>query len=361
MKKREISPSVTRQLQILSDHYDIDEERKIITVVFFFEDISEVLNPHLAENKLPQFNHEFVEEINDILDTFPLGYKADIKINADNLRGYKPEDLLTSLRHSLELYRYVSKREGAKNFVLAMIMMGIGIFALFMMVLSEQHQWFEDETIRTLVTEIIDIIAWVFVWEAVTMIMLNPSEYRSISVKLITKINTISVTSLRKHAEITAADMLDHYVDDKSYVKAGNSCLLIGGVALAALAIPNAIRSMINAYHGEYGTGTDLAFAMSLAVIFALLCLASGIIAIMSYLTGKRRYYITARILIPLTLAFNIAIVVSLAYWIARGAYSYPIIITRCFELVLSLLCGIGLILKRRSKSHATNNENPLS
>lgn len=350
MKKETLTASTVRQLEILSDFYDVDYENKIITIVLYYEDIGDALNINLNENKLPQFKAEILQNISSVIDTFPFGFKANIKINCDNLRGYKPDGLLKSLRHSLELFHYTSKHEKNRSFLLAMTMFAVGIFALFMMIIFNNNEWTSEPDMRELVSSIVEIIAWVFIWEAVSLIALTPNEYHNLDINLVNKINEISIRSIKKYAKITAQEIMEHYVEDSRKYKVGTTLFLISGVAFASLTIPVYITTIIDIAKGNYGKGGMLALAVIAITIYSIIQFSAGIVSLLSFTRKKKRFAQTIRFASFVMIVVN---ALMLAYAISiKIQNNLPIktIIPFVFTFAFAINYLIGYLLSKKKQ-----------
>ncbi len=348
MKNKEIAPSVLRQLDLLSNYYEIDKDKKIITISLHYDDINEIINTDYVNNKLPCFKDELLQKISEIIDSFPHGYKVDTVLDITNLRGYKLKDVMQALEDSLEVFHYTSHRAKSKSFLLAMILMGVGIISLFLMVLFNNHVEIEEPGFKDMISEIIDIIAWVFIWESVTLIALEPNQYNAVSLKLITRLNLITITSKKNKVSVNAHELITNFVQYNAKHKAGDTLLLVSGIALMSIALPAYIRNIINIAKGYsgYGTGTMFILNVIFLTLYTLASITFGVISVISYISQKKKYLRICNVLVPFLLLLGLVFVIGVSIVISKGTINYIEIIPFAFSSALTILAFIGWIFK---------------
>ena len=170
MKEKSIKSN--RQIELLKKHYDIDETNKIAKINLRYEKATDVLVEDLGKNEHPQFEWDVIERVNNVIDTLPYGYRVDIEFSIEDFQEYTPKTIVESFNDELELNSFGVRKSRTKTWLVVSILVITGIVLLIFMFLGSSLGWFGSGTKEDIIVEIIDIAAWVFILEAVSMIFL---------------------------------------------------------------------------------------------------------------------------------------------------------------------------------------------
>ena len=279
MKNKNLTPlseKKKRQLAILEKYHEVDYENRTIDLELQYEKISDILENDISTKKYPKFKREVLERASEVIDTFPIDFKVNLKLKIDDLEGYKIDEVMDSFKDSLEMFHYATYKEKNKKWILAAIFTIVSVFLLFFKIFAGKNNMISEDGV---VYEVLDIIAWVFLWEAVTVIFLSPGELREISMKLSRRL--VSISFLNKDdqiiSSITHADLTHDWVDEGKKESAGRLILLIAGaacVATGAVNIVSGVQGIFDVVGGAASGTNGLALSISEIVVTFVLAIA---------------------------------------------------------------------------------------
>lgn len=100
-------------------------------------------------------------------------YKIELNLKVDDYEGYDPHKVIEAFNDTLELNQYKARKNRTHKELSSSILILSGILLLFLMAIGKNYSWFGEGVKEEIITEVIDIAAWVFIWEAVTLIFLQ--------------------------------------------------------------------------------------------------------------------------------------------------------------------------------------------
>ncbi len=260
----------SRQLQLLDKYYPVNFQTKEVTFQLSYDTTSDLLMPHIKPDlNYPIIHHDLIEEMGKFLKMIPPDYRAIFEFRIKDYQSYDPNILMNALNDSMELNHYSGFKEKHRNFFLAIVMTIIGVLILLLMGVGEVNNWF-DGNYRDLVIELIDIFGNVFIWEAVYLVFLQPSEKVELDIRIRNKISKITFFDSQDNVicEEKKADMLKKWENETIFKKIGYRLLLITGSAMIAT-----------------GFGSLLVYIPALVTVDA--DMVSKIIILISYLVGS--------------------------------------------------------------------------
>ena len=328
-KIKKEDPRFTRQLDLLEKYFNVDRQNKIIEMEFKYDKASDVLDSELSTLKKPLFKKEILETISEYLNMLPTGYKADVDIVLDDLEGYNPEDITDSLNDYLELNSYQIFREGKKKWLIASLLVFSGLILLVLKINLANLNLVSDYG-KSIFEEVVDIIAWVFIWEAVTVLFLSPSDLLIYGIGLLKKVNVIKIGTIdNKHIQ-AKEDILDKWQYDSKSFKFARILWLTSSVFLMALATSSIISSLV------FFTSNEVNLITALFVIPDVLIFLFGLSGILSYV-GKNRLNVVMKVFGVILALLGIIIVIYAIYSSeSQMIFTYSLI--TIFSLVLVLL-----------------------
>ena len=324
--KNKIDPRFTRQLDLLEKYFVVDRENKIIEMQFKYDKASDVLDDEISCINKPLFKTEVLSTISEYLNMLPTGYKADVSILFDDLEGHNPEEISNSLNDFLELNSYQIVREGKKKWLIAALLVFFGVVLIMIKINLSSLDFFSSFG-KALSEEVVDIVGWVFIWEAATVLFLSPSELLIYGIGLLKRINIIKIgTNDNNHIQ-TKEDIIERWQYDSKRYKFIRSLWLISSVFLMALgtsSILQTIRGGSNDYPG---------WIIVIQLITDTATFLLGLSGILSYI-GKSRLNIIMKVFGGLL--FLVSLLVATLLIIAGGiTLSFTYILTTLFALVL--------------------------
>ena len=182
-----------RQLLLLKKYYQVDEENKIITINVHYDKASDFLNTSIGNNNNPIIRDEALENVNNIIQSIPVVYKVRINFDIKDYENYNPKNIIQSFNDTLELNQYTSRRLRQRKNLIAATLILVGVILLCFMVIGKNKIWFGEGIKAEVIAETINIAAWVFVWEAVSMLFLEKSEQKIFALRIRTRVSEIAM------------------------------------------------------------------------------------------------------------------------------------------------------------------------
>ena len=238
--KNELPERIKRQIEILSKYYDIDLEKRVITLELCYEKVTEMFDDAVVTTKHFKFKNEILQRISQIMDTFPLEFKINLQFKIDDYEGYDKKEIIESFKDSLEMFHYRIHRVKSSRLLEAVILALVSMAILFSRIFLLNNQIIAE---NYLVSEMLDITAWVFLWQAVTILFLTPDEYREISFKIITRLNLVSLYEKDQLVEqISQDDIQRHWVQVTKLERTSRRIMILSG----AFALATGVMSTVN-------------------------------------------------------------------------------------------------------------------
>lgn len=332
-----------RQLELIKKYYDVDIENKIINITLHYDKASDILDITAANKKSPLFLHEPLEKINNLISNAPFGYKLAINFEIDDYEGYDPKNIISSFNDTLELSQYAARKHRQFKQLLSATLVLIGVLLLFFMVVSKNLMWFGNGIKAEIINEVINITAWVFVWEAVTLLFLEHSEEVKFALKIrrgVFQIAMYKTGDEQPLAKEKALDVFGKWENEGNLKRAGKYFLLISSMALIFMAFYNSFTFMSNLKNMQNNHIGMFAF-ITISISITSICAGIGGLAI--YVGKKNSRF--SRLAKIFSLLFLIFIICILAVSIALG--NMEIIISISTTLLIDVCYCIGVYIER--------------
>ena len=281
-----------KQIDLLKKQFPYDEETHTFTVNLHYKDVSSIIDEDISSHDYPSISWPTLERLNEISEDIPAGESISVRYCIDDYEGYEATKLVESFNDAFAKNRFLSQLDKKKKGLIAVFLVLFGLFLLFMMVLGKSHGWFGDESSvgYSLAGEVIDISAWVFIWEAVTLVFLSPSEYRSLNMKILLTVSSISFYD-GKGEKVLSGEQIgeDLKTIGKKYNirQKGKGALLIAGAAYIAVglySIYKLVNGLVTLSSSGNVTTADLAVQGIVGALEAGSSIFAGIAGILCYL-----------------------------------------------------------------------------
>ena len=287
-KEKKIDIRFSHQLDLLEKYFEVDRENKIIEIKFKYDKPTDALDEEISSTKKPLFKKEVLETISEYLNMLPTGYKANIDILFDDMEGYNPEEITESLNDYLELNSYQIFRESKKKWLIASLLIFFGIMILVLKINLGMLSLLSDYA-KSIFEEVVDIAAWVFIWEAVTVLFLSPSDLLIYGIGLLKKINVIKLGTENNYHTQTKEEIIEKWQYDSKTSKVCRVLWLASSVFLMALATSDLISTLI-LYMGIGLSGIFFVTLVANSLTFLL-----GLSGLLSYV-GKNKLNLIMKI-----------------------------------------------------------------
>lgn len=357
-KPRQKTHNASRQLELLRHYFPVDDEKRTITFPLSYDSVWDVLADDVSTPEHPFVQDDIPERMGQLIREVPFDYKANFHFEIVDYDGYQPEAILNALNDAIELNHYHSNRDYRKKLFTAVALMIVGIITLFLMIVGTFHGWYGEGQTQEIITEVIDIFAWVFVWESVSMLFLDPSQTRVLDVVLKTRVDEIGFYDAKDHKTCYVSQkqsqVRENWENESRAQRAGMNFLLISGGALMAIAVTSLV-SMILHVVGPQTDATGNTFywnpgQMTLWIFFAVISSAvyflAGLSAISVYM-GRG----PLQKAIPVFAIFALITVISnLVSMITQGHYSLTWSSGIAFAALLFYVIGYFLLHHSKRK-----------
>ncbi len=286
-----------KEIELYKKYYEVDEENRIIKMVFRFDSVDEIIEKETSTPERPQIRDDVLEKISKKIRSVPETYRSDVVLEIKDYGEYKNKDLMAAIKDSIAFAHYHSDKDVRRNCVIASLFTLIGlVILLFAAFLSSDSFAWIDSTNGAIIKEILDIAAWVFIWEAVSILFISPNPEKIIERSLRLMMNSLTLTNHDGSDSITedSSYFLDSYPLKKGQMKkTGRYLLLISGFLMIATGITSVfflfstlIPEFKNVFNGGQSTmiegqnytQTQAIVILVLAVIASIFILAFRII-----------------------------------------------------------------------------------
>ena len=319
MKKKKTPPSLSpsRRIELLSHYYRIDQEKRVVYVELRFQKATDLLEEDCGIKENPMFSSSILEKIGSIYEQIPADYFAEIEFEIEDYEGYEPASLLEKFNEALELNNYQRQKSKRKKWLQAVLLTLAGIAVLAFMGVASVHHWFGEagSESEALWIEVFDIAGWVFVWEAVTVLFLEPNPLGVLGLRILSRtsgIRFLNKGSKEVLAEENGRGIVAKWEGESALEKSSKIALLLSSTAFLAIGVGSFFSSILYVLSSSWEAwkiGLFLGFSL-FSSVFDILAGASGI---QRYLgRGKLR---------KLSLPFAIVIFLQLSAYIFLSLY----------------------------------------
>ncbi len=287
-KKRKITKKVQRQLDLLSKYYDIDDENEIIKIELQYEKASDLFETDVVTKGTPKFKTEILARISELLESIPQTYKVDFSIKVDDYEGMKVDNVVESFKDQLEMFNFQIYKVKSGRFLSAVILTLVSVAILFVRRFLLNQGAIDDSV---LLTEMLLIVGWVFLWEGVSILFLRSDDYRDVSFRIIDNLNSFGLYDKNNKciSEIKAEEIKKNWVKVSRKEKNARRLLLIAGAASFAIGVITIFNIIPEFFTANEDALTFLLSAIS-QIVVGLIGIIGGIGAYSLYCeSGKFR------------------------------------------------------------------------
>ena len=333
-----------RQIELLKKYYEIDEVNKVIEIKLNYAKASDLLTNGSFHDELYEFKYEVLEHIYDLINRVPFGYKINLKFNVSDYEDCDPTKLLESFNDAIEIRHYFSLNEGKRKYIKVALLLIAGIVALVLKIIGDNSWWNIDIASSQLISEIVDIIGWVFIWEAVSIMFLSPSKERSFILKFRSEIKTVSF--LNGDNVLTSEEcesVFKEWAMENKIKKISHNTFLISGSAFIGIGIISSIWGLTSCFNNDQYSLMIIILDVVLTLLLSVALLFAGFGAISRYLGyGPFQKFANYFVLISLLIAVCNIILSLLKIDIA---INWKMFTYGTASLFFCLLYGIGYVL----------------
>lgn len=335
-----------RQIELLKQRYDVDEENKIISISLRYDKVSDIVMTNVGKKEYPQFDPSVFENIENLFDDFPMNYQAEIKFDIADYEGFEPNKIMTSFNDSLELTQYSARRHRKNKWLIATIMTLVGVVFLFLLAMGQINGWFGEGVNEEVITEIIDIIGCVFIWESIYYLFMEPTQQATLALKMRQK---IAYVSFYKNEELlereSEKEIFENWHEEGKFKGIARGLLLCSSAAFIAIAFFT-LCTVISAI-SDIGAFTPLGITafIVLALFSIIFDLFAGIGGLSKYI-GKNNWL--AKSVGPFAIAMTVLMIANIV--IASITNTWTGLAPSISSLVINLFYVAGYFIEKYLK-----------
>ncbi len=367
-----------KELDLYKKYYEIDEDNKLFKFVIHYDSASEIVDKKLTSSKdKPIIKYDVLSDISSLIRSLPETYRADVKLDIKDLEGYSNQVLMEAIKDSIEFSHYRSDKQVKKNWVIASVFTLVGLIILLVAAFlgSLAIEWVSS-TNGAVFKEILDIAAWVFIWEAVSILFISPTEESLVENSLRLRLHSLTISTLKNGGDSEFEEdasylLTEHRFDLKKVKKNGKYLLLISGFLMIASGIATAFfffsglkpifDSIISGgsagnteINGQTYSNGSLILALTITIIVQLLILAIrvlGGIAAVSKFTGKGKLQkYVGPYAIGMLIFYTIFFVVASIGGSSLGTTFLGAFLSSIFSIILNVTYLAGYFMDRLGK-----------
>lgn len=284
-----------RKNELINKYYDMDEEGKVLYLYYDFNHVSELYDNYSPKEKNNLFSSAVTEKISNSIDNIPLNYKVKIVFEVDAITKDEAKKLVESFNDSIELSLYFARGVKQKRQLSAALLILVGITLIFILTVLKSTGVLENELQKDVGTEVVDIVAWVFIWEATTLLFLErPKEYKySFQMKnRVSEIEVIEKTSQEQLIKEESKSIFKDLINETKIKRFAKVSLLGSSIGFIFLVFYNSYSFIADL--NNYLKGDEISAKNVITIIIAYLIvvtvnLLAGISGVHKYLDKKTK------------------------------------------------------------------------
>ena len=190
LKEKEIKKY---SIELLKKHYIVDEENKVVTIKLQYDNATDLLDDSIGETV--SLNDEIFNKMLSLIEKIPNEYSCHFKFVLNDFNGYDVKEL-TDLFEDYFASHYIATQRNLKfKKISSLLLLLSGLLFLILAISSLSFKWFNNENLRTIINETLDIVAWVFIWEAATIFYIDSFALKAKQKMIKRRIKSISIVS----------------------------------------------------------------------------------------------------------------------------------------------------------------------
>lgn len=193
------------QERLLDYYYDVEEENKTVKATICYSKAEDIIDPHYQKSL--KLNEEIMEEMKTVIKGVSEKYSLVFSIKISDMQGYSTKDFTEAFQKKVNLSYYSLLLSYKRKKKLAFALTTIGVLFLFLNIVLQILKPFND-TSSSILFEIIDIIATVFIWEAASIYFVEGYETRWNLKALSKRILKVEFQSEKKSSELETKDLI---------------------------------------------------------------------------------------------------------------------------------------------------------
>jgi hypothetical protein len=206
-----------QQNDILNKYFVLDDKTGTATIEFHYTHLEDMLDQTIGNGKARFFSSEFKDKLSGIVAMIPNVYKIKLAFVIKDYDGYTIEEANHIFADNLDIQffnsRVILRRKRNVSFILL-------LFGLFFLIANILLSFYfknlnMNEMTQSIISEVLDIAAWVFIWEAVTIYFIDRSEVKVKTEAFRLRIKEITFESPEEYHPVSIASSNEPEEKDK--------------------------------------------------------------------------------------------------------------------------------------------------
>ena len=347
----------SRQYEILSKYYDINENTGVICLNLHYDSAIELFDNVKYHSKSSFFSPEIMAYVSDSMEKFPDFYDVELNITIEDYDEYTPKEIIDSFHDNVEITHYRKASSFKNKWIIVALLLSAGVALLTVVGIGSHIQFWSKSKGYAVLQEVVDISGWVFIWQGVTVAFLSPID-NSINTRLI-KRNLLRINLIDSNGKVIYKDKtrerLNNWVSENKFLKINKLVMLIISIIIMMLATYELVDDTYEFYEIIRIANLEIQSIAVILVLFVvtiltdILLLFQGFAGISIY-SGKNRFVILTGVisfLIFVTEIAEISLAVSLGNTLDFGTISNALISLLFF---ISYIVYVIYFINRRRK-----------
>jgi len=356
--KKELNSSEKRQYEIASKYYDVDLENNIVTVPFHFEKITDVIDEKRSTKEKPIFSFSLLESIQDLKREIPHKAKINIEVSVDDYEGYDKKVLENGIKDALEMSSHSLRFVEGRTWLKSLFILLTGIILLVILNILRRANVIDPEGVGSIFDYVFDTAACVFIWEAISLIFLYPSE-QAVTVKSVfASLNSVSFKNSDNELmfEITNQELQSLIYSETKARRKGRFCCLISSslyISVGLIVLIELLFALKEIFPFKLTITLYIFIFLLVVIVFSLLSGISGILRFLEKgFLGK-----LAPLFSTISLVGDIALVISLIVSKVKGQPTPPTYFIGVILIAFAAIIFFIGTVKTKKKKNKTNKE----
>ncbi|MCQ2802023.1 MAG: hypothetical protein MJ222_05315 [Bacilli bacterium] len=349
-KEKKITKKVQRQLDLLSKYYEIDTQNNVIIIKLHYAKASELFELDVVTKQTPKFKSEILARISELIESVPSTFKVDFAIKVDDYEGVKVDNISESFKDQLEMFNFQIYKVKSGRMLTAVILALVSVAILFTRQFLLNLKVLDDSI---LLTEMLDITAWVFLWEGVSTIFLRSDEYRNVSFNVIDHLKSFGLYDKEDKclSMMSQEDIKKNWVNISRKEKNGKNLVLIAGAISFTVGIMVLLSIFAECFSANVQWNSFLISAVP-RIIAGIIGIIGGLGAYSLYCESGK-FQNAVPVIAYIYLIFDVLVAAAVIYSLSQGHFVdmeiTAVIIETIMVIGASVIYFIGYRLLRKA------------
>ena len=326
----------------LSEYYEYNKDNKVFEIPLHYEKASELYCENVEFREKPNISDEATDNMVDLLQDIPEGYKAEFSITIDDYEGVSPDKVLDGINDALSFRHLRFLRESTGKGIKVGFLMFIGVSFIMLKTYGILFGWWGEGNVASdLFTYVLDIFGCVLIWESVYGVFVDRSEEIVFEKAMSKKVSAIKLYDEQNNEALSGEDShnLMTIMGRNKKKLFSSRLLLLSGFSLLGVSVSDILWSVANARnYTEFGM-LSIIIVYTIGFLSALVSAKVGMTAIQIY-RGTFHKNITGAMA---TIFMFVMLVVNVSFLRTPGQ---EMLIATVFKIIVEFSFIVGLAVR---------------